>query len=142
MPFEVTAAQCTEAAGVELPDEVVEAALAAWQEVRYGDHPDNERAIYGVSAYALRVMLAVAYQAGRESAFDHDEWRVCSGPANRELPEEFQFPYVFADAIESEQRALDELGLARNYWRTEQSWIEHRRVGAAEWVRVPEAVTD
>lgn len=85
------------------------------------------------------MMLALveeAFRAGRESAYTTDEWRVCSGPANKHLPVEFQFPYIYAEEIESAEDAALELARSQKYWASEESWIEHRRWGASDWSRV------
>lgn len=68
------------------------------------------------------------WAAGRESAYTTDEWRVVAGPA--------EFPTVFQDEIRTEEHLEIVLRDARNRWRGEEIWVQHRRTGATDWGRV------
>ncbi len=61
---------------IELPEGVWDTAMAAKEAVRYVDHPDNYQAVYGMSRYAVRALIAAAFKAGRESMYDRVEYRL------------------------------------------------------------------
>lgn len=77
-------------------------------------------------------MHSSAFAAGRESAYDRDEWRVCAGPA--------EFPVVFQDEIFSDEHLAIVLRDARNRWRGEAIWVQHRRNGSTSWDEYPRPV--
>lgn len=110
----------------ELPEAVWDAAHEARRKARYVDDPLNQEALYGLSPYTLRAMLTVAYQAGRESALDRDEWRSVF-PAGDGLR-----TYSSGDA---RWRELLWLRQCREL-HGEDCHLQHRRVGATDWTRV------
>jgi hypothetical protein len=67
--------------------------------------------------------------AGQESAYDRDEWRVMA--PDRAWPRSWA---PITDAVQ----ALAELAEARRNG-IHDAYLQHRRMGATEWVRVPEA---
>jgi len=101
----------------KLPRDVLNAALAAYFE------PPN-----GVGS--MEAAAAVAYLAGREAALNVEEWQVvhtsgsvaCSGCWS-------------TCATEAEARFDAAEAVHEGTWG--DVWIEHRRVGATDWERVP-----
>lgn len=71
-------------------------------------------------------MHSSAHAAGRESAFDRDEWAI--------RDRDFGHPWCHAY---SPEQAAEDLAECRRYYP--HAWLEHRRNGSTDWVRVPEA---
>lgn len=80
----------------------------------------------------LPVTFSSAYRAGRESAYDRDEWRVCVIENKHHAPE-FQFPAIWCNS-ENEPEGREDLAMAR--LEDPDAWLEHRRTGATDWSRV------
>jgi hypothetical protein len=89
------------------------------------------------STAMLIALLEEAFEAGQESAYDRDEWRVCFW-INRSHPDSaVHMVGVYGaadDRVDAELDLKDALAAAVY----DEPWIEHRRAGETPWVRLPE----
>jgi len=121
----------------DMPEGVVQAALAAYAQHRWrGADIGNPATVFmldnEVHETAFNAALAVAYRSGIEAALPRVEWRVTTcGPAGKT-----RIDRSIWSSCETRERARHDLATA--VWEGWlEPWIEHRRVGATDWERVP-----
>lgn len=120
---------------IEIPDGVPEETYLSVPRAFFGADPDSDRPSNGLLQGLLeapvffRHAVAVAFQAGRESAYTTDEWRAVfdavDGPRNWFQP------------VDDETIAEKVLADCRKYY--EDAYLQRRRTGATDWEKVADA---
>ena len=84
----------------------------------------------------LRNALWLAFEAGRESAYDRDEWRV-RYLSNPDPGTGERFPALYGSYDTRDEAEQDVAEAKKDGYH--EPFIVHRRSGKTPWVRVPEA---
>jgi len=91
-----------------------------------GDHPSNILLESLLEAPRFfKHAVAVAFAAGRESAYDRNKWRVRSSKLFRE--------WSIGASLDAAEESLH---ACRQHYP--DAWIEHSRSGSTPWERVPD----